>query len=154
MRVTREELGVNVRLSDPTLARNVTLPIVKAALTRLGEHKLAHALERLGAIFSVYGEWGQPIHDVGNDVRILGLPIRRPDTRQAFRMLCRHNKYVQQFGKVREADEVSRRERLWQFAIEDIEFTTGRQAGSLSAGEFRQKLEARIEPQAFRPREA
>ena len=153
VRITREELGVNVRLSDPTLARNVTLPVVKAALTKLGEHKLANALERLGAIFSVYGEWGQPIHDVGNDVRILGLPIRRPDTRQAFRMLCRHNKYVQQFGRVRDADEVSRRERLWQEAIEDMEFTTGRQAGSLSAAEFRQRLEARIEPQAFRPRE-
>jgi len=152
VRITREELGVNVRLADPTLARNVTLPIVKAALSRFGEHKLANALERLGAIFSVYGEWGQPIHDVGNDVRLLGLPIRRPDTQQAFRMLCRHNKYVQQFGRLKDADEVSRRERLWREAIEELEFETGRQAGSLSASEFREKLEARIEPQAFSAR--
>jgi nucleoside-diphosphate-sugar epimerase len=149
LRLTREELGVNVRLADPTLARNVTLPIVKAALTRFGEHRLAGALERLGAIFSVYGEWGQPIHDVGNDVRLLGLPIRRPDTQQAFRMLCRHNKYVQNFGRLKDADEVARRERLWRDVIEAMEFETGRQVGSLSAAEFRRKLEARIDTQAF-----
>jgi hypothetical protein len=141
-----------VRLADPTLARNVTLPIVKAALTRFGEHRLAGALERLGAIFSVYGEWGQPIHDVGNDVRLLGLPIRRPDTQQAFRMLCRHNKYVQNFGRVRDLGEVARRERLWREAIEAMEFETGRQAGSLSAAEFRRNLEARIDTQAFEAR--
>jgi len=152
LKITREELGVNVRLADPTLARNVTLPIVKAALTRFGEHRLAGALERLGAIFSVYGEWGQPIHDVGNDVRLLGLPIRRPDTQQAFRMLCRHNKFVQNFGRVRDLGEVARRERLWRDAIEAMEFETGRQAGSLSAAEFRRNLEARIDTQAFEAR--
>lgn len=152
VRITHEELGVNVRLSDPTLARNVTLPLVKAVLTRLGEHRLARALERLGAIFSVYGEWGQPIHDVGNDVRLLGLPIRRPDTLQSFRMLCRHNKYVQEFGKVKDPDEIARRERLWERTIDAIEFETGRQAASLSAREFRRQLEARLEPRGFRPR--
>ena len=30
------------------------------------------------AIFGGYAEWGQPVHSVGNDVRLLGLPIRRP----------------------------------------------------------------------------
>ena len=114
MRITREELGANVRLSDPTLYRNVTLPLVKAALTWLEEPKLASALEKLGTIFGAYGEWGQPIHGVGNDVRLLGLPIRRPDTEHAFRMLCRHNRYVQEFGRVRDADEMARRERVWE----------------------------------------
>ena len=76
----------------------------KAALTRLGDPKLAAALEKLGTIFGAYGEWGQPIHGVGNDVRILGLPIRRPSTAHAFRMLCRHNRYVQQYGRVKDAD--------------------------------------------------
>ena len=99
VRVTREELGANVRLSDPTLYRNVTLPLVKATLTWLKEPKLASALEKLGTIFGAYGEWGQPIHGVGNDVRLLGLPIRRPNTEHAFRMLCRHNRYVQEFGR-------------------------------------------------------
>jgi nucleoside-diphosphate-sugar epimerase len=152
MRITREELGVNVRLADPTLARNVTLPITKAALARFGETKLAGALERLGAIFSVYGEWGQPIHDVGNDVRLLGLPIRRPDTLQAFRMLCRHNKHVQDFGRMKDADEIARRERVWQQLVDEVEFETGRQAGSLSAREFRRQLESRVDLRSFKPR--
>ena len=89
-------------------------------------------LEKLGTIFGVYGEWGQPIHDVGNDVRILGLPIRRPDTGKSFRMLCRHNKYVQEFGKVRDADEIARREQVWEQAIDEIEFETGREVAALS----------------------
>ena len=152
VRVTREELGVNVRLADPTLARNVTMPVVKAVLQSLNEPKLAHALEKLGAIFGVYGEWGQPIHDVGNDVRILGLPIRRPDTLQAFRMLCRHNRYVQEFGKVRDGDEIARREELWQKALEAIEFSSGREVASLSAGEFRRLLAGEIDLKTFRPR--
>jgi len=147
--ITHEELGVNVRLADPTLTRNLTLPLVKAALRQMGETKLANVLEKLGAIFGVYGEWGQPIHDVGNDVRILGLPIRRPDTGQAFRMLCRHNKYVQEFGKVRDGDEIARRERVWEDAIEAIEFDTGRQVASLRPPEFRRLLGERVDLKTF-----
>ena len=102
-RIAEEELGVKVRMTDPTLSRNVTLPLYKALLLAVGDHKLANVVEKLGTIFGVYGEWGQPIHDVGNDVRLLGLPIRRPETAKSFRMLCRHNKYVQEFAKVRDA---------------------------------------------------
>jgi nucleoside-diphosphate-sugar epimerase len=150
--ITHEELGVNVRLADPTLTRNLTLPLVKAGLRQMGETKLANVLEKLGAIFGVYGEWGQPIHDVGNDVRILGLPIRRPDTSQAFRMLCRHNKYVQEFGKVRDPDEIARRERTWGDAIEAIEFETGRQVASLRPAEFRRLLGEKVDLRTFAPR--
>lgn len=148
--ITREELGVNVRLVDPTLFRTVTLPILKTALTRIGEPRLAGALEKLATIFGGYGEWGQPIHGVGNDVRILGLPIRRPNTLHAFRMLCRHNKFVQEFGKVRDADEIARRERLWQDAIDGIEYSTGRQVASIPAGEFRELLGGEIDLRSFR----
>ncbi len=150
--ITREELDINVRLVDPTLTRNVTLPLVKALLLAMNEPKLANVLAKLGAIFGVYGEWGQPIHDVGNDVRILGLPIRRPETAAAFRMLCRHNKYVQEFGKVRDADEVARRERVWEETIDALEFDSGRQVASLSAGEFRRLFAARVDLKSFRPR--
>ena len=77
----------NVRLADPTLYRNVTLPMVKAVLERArASRKLASALEKLGTIFGGYGEWGQPVHDVGNDVRILGPahpPARTPSTPSA-----------------------------------------------------------------------
>ena len=129
-RIAREELGVNVRLADPTLYRTLILPVVKAVLAQLDQPKLASALEKLGTIFGVYGEWGQPIHDVGNDVRILGLPLRRPDTANAFRMLCRHNKYVQEFGRVRDPDEIARREKAWEEALRAISYRTGREVAT------------------------
>lgn len=152
LRIIREELGVKVRLADPTLYRNLTMPLVKAVLERVGEPKLGAALERLSTIFGSYGEWGQPVHEVGNDVRLLGLGLRRPDTRHAFRMLCRHNRYVQRYGQVRDADEVARRERLWAGALEDIEYATGRQVGAIPAGEFRALLAEEIEIEGFEPR--
>ena len=62
------------------------------------------------------------------DVRILGLPIRRPDTLHAFRMLCRHNKYVQDFGNVRDPDEIAAREAVWDQALAAIELRTGLEA--------------------------
>jgi nucleoside-diphosphate-sugar epimerase len=150
--ITEEELGVKVRMSDPTLSRNVTLPLFKAILLAVGDQKLANVVEKLGSIFGVYGEWGQPIHDVGNDVRLLGLPIRRPETAAGFRMLCRHNKYVQEFAKVRDADEVARRERVWEEAIDEIEYETGRQVAAIGAREFRQLLADKVELASFKPR--
>jgi hypothetical protein len=90
---------------------------------------------------------------VGDDVRVLGLPGRRPDTVQVFRMLCRHNRYVQEFGGVRDADEVARRERVWARAIDDIEFATGRRAARMPAPQFRELLAQRIDLAAFQPRE-
>jgi hypothetical protein len=152
VRITQEELDVNVRIADPTLTRNLTLPVVKALLLALGEPKLANVLERLGTIFGVYGEWGQPIHDVGNDVRLLKLPIRRPDTAASFRMLCRHNKYVQEFGQVRDAGEVAERERSWERAIDEIEFETGRQVASMRPGEFRRLVSEKVDLRSFRTR--
>ncbi len=154
VRIVSEELGVSVRLADPTLYRNLTLPVVKAVLVRVGEPKLANALERLSTIFGGYGEWGQPVHEVGNDVRILGLPIRRPDTRQAFRMLCRHNRFVQEFGGVRDPDEVARREKTWADALRSLELGTGRQAGAIPAREFQELLSAEIDLRTFERRAA
>jgi hypothetical protein len=153
-RVIRDELEIDVRITDPTLTRTVTLPLAKALLEALGEHKVAQAFERLGALFGPYIEWGQLIHDVGDDVKVLALPARRPDTVRAFRMLCRHSRFVQEFGTVRDPDEVARRERLWERAIDEIEFGTGRPAASLPAREFRLLLEGRINLAGFRKRRA
>jgi len=152
LRICREELGVRVRLADPTIYRNLTLPLVRATLVRMGEPRLARALEKLGMVFGGYSEWGQPVHRVGNDVRLLGLPIRRPDTGQAFRMLCRHNRYVQEYARVREAREIARRERIWEQALTDIELSTGREAGALQPREFRSQIEERIDLATFRAR--
>ena len=151
VRIAREELGVRVRLADPTLHRNVTLPVATEILVRLGEPRLANALEKLGTIFAGYNEWGQTIHEIGNDVRILGLDIQRPNTRYVFRMLCRHNRHVQQYGRIKDPDEVSRRERVWTDAIDDIEEKTGRTVGSLRAKEFRREIEARVDLAEMRP---
>ena len=148
-RIAREELGVNVRLADPTLYRTLFLPVVKAILAQLDQPKLANALEKLGTIFGVYGEWGQPIHDVGNDVRILGLPLRRPDTANAFRMLCRHNKYVQEFARVRDQGEIARREKAWSEALLAISYRTGREVATIEAQEFLKLLSAEIDPRTF-----
>jgi len=152
VRISGEELGVHVRLADPVLTRTLTLPLAKALLRAMNEPKLANVLERLGSIFGVYSEWGQPVHDVGNDVRILRLPARRPDTAAAFRMLCRHNKYVQEFGKVRSAEEIARRERIWEEAVDEIEFDAGRATASLDPKEFERLLAARIDLRTFQPR--
>jgi len=151
-RIAEEELDVKVRMSDPTLSRNLTLPLYKAVLLAVGDQKLANVVEKLGSIFGVYGEWGQPIHDVGNDVRLLGLPIRRPETAKSFRMLCRHNKYVQQFAKVRDADEIARRERIWEEAIDAIEYETGREVAAIPPREFRQLFAEKVEVASFKPR--
>jgi hypothetical protein len=67
-------------------------------------------------------------------------------------MLCRHNKHVQDFGRMKDADEIARRERVWQQLVDEVEFETGRQAGSLSAREFRRQLESRVDLRSFKPR--
>jgi hypothetical protein len=154
VRVCREELEVSVRLADPTLHRNVTMPVLTAVLEKLGEPRLASALERLAAIFGGYGEWGQPVHDVGNDVRVLGLPIRRPNTEHAFRMLCRHNKLVQDFGRQRDPDEIARRERVWTEAVDRLEQRTGHEIGAICADHFREMLAEEVDLGAFRLRAA
>ena len=152
IKVEKEELGVDVRLTDPTLFRNITLPLITMILKKANEPRLANALEKLGTIFGGYGEWGQPIHDVGNDVRILGLPLRRPSTKDAFRMLCRHNKYVQDFGKVRDLDEIARREALWASTIDSVELRTGRQVAQIEPDEFRRLMGQEIDLKTFKKR--
>jgi hypothetical protein len=69
-------------------------------------------------------------------------------------MLCRHNKYVQEFGRVRDPDEVARREQVWTEALEAIEFDSGRQVAALEAGEFRRLIASRVDLRTFRMRRA
>jgi nucleoside-diphosphate-sugar epimerase len=149
-RVIQEELGVRVHLLDPTLSRKGLALCVKPLLEALGETRLADCVDRLAGVFGGYTEWGQPIYGVGNDVRILALPVLRPDTLAAFRMLCRHNAYVQEFGRVKDPDEVARREQLWEQALDSIEQETGCAPATLSALEFRRQLQQRIDLPRFR----
>ena len=151
-RIVREEVGLGVRMADPTVARLVLRPLRRALLVALGQGRVARSFEKLGAVFSVYTEWGQAVHAVGEDVRVLGLPSRRPDVHRAFRMLCRHNRYVLEFGTVRGEREVARREAVWQRVVDEIEFRAGRPAASLSPPEFRQMLEEHVHLPGFRSR--
>ena len=92
---------------------------------------------------------GQPVHQVGNDVELLGLPLPRPNTELAFRMLCRHNKHVQDFGQVRDVLELSRREKLWTEFIDEIEAETGEPAASLHSKEFFRRFCAAFDRDTF-----
>lgn len=154
MRILHEELGVKVRRADPTLYRNVTLPVVRTILHAINEKRLADGLERLGTIFGGYSEWGQLVHRVGNDVRVLGLPLRRPNTEHAFRMLCRHNLYVQNFGRVRDADEIARREAVWETICNTLEQKTGHEVGAIPAYDFPRLVAEEIALDTFHPRQA
>ncbi|MBI3929898.1 MAG: SDR family oxidoreductase [Armatimonadetes bacterium] len=152
-RVMREELKVRVKLAEPTIHRNVQLPMLTKVLKSMHQDKLAGALQKLGTIFGGYAEWGQPVHRVGNDVDILGLPDHRPNTEHAFRMLCRHNKYVQQFGKVRDPEEISRRERIWSEFVTDVETRLEGPVGGMDPEHFRQALFSAIDLEKFEFRE-
>ncbi len=147
--ICARELGVHVRLAEPTLHRNLTLPIVTTMLKLSNQEKLSQALYKLGTIFGGYSEWGQPVHEVGNDVDLLGLSTDRPDTRAAFIMLCRHNRYVQEFGAIRDAGEVARRERVWEDLLSRIELDTGWTADALSPRAFEAALSRHLDLQHF-----
>jgi hypothetical protein len=67
-------------------------------------------------------------------------------------MLCRHNKYVQEFGRVRDPDEIARRERTWEETIDQVEYESGRQVTSMAAKEFRRLLSQRIDLRSFQSR--
>jgi len=148
-RIAREEIEVDVKLTEPTLHRNVTMPVLTKVLSSLDQPRLADALKRLGSIFGSYSEWGQPVHEVGNDHEVLGLPLPRPNTEYVFRMLCRHNRYVQEFGKIKDLDEISRREKVWLELVGSIEQRTGKPAGAMTAGAFRKLITAELDLETF-----
>ena len=147
--IVQEELGVKVKLAEPTLHRTVTLPIVTKVLKTAKQDKIAHALDKLGTIFAGYSEWGQPIHQVGNDVRVLGLSTPRPNTEHVFRLLCRHNRFVQEFGKVRDLDEISRREKAWWDFMLGLEDETGMPVGAIPADKFHTMMADRLDTKTF-----
>jgi hypothetical protein len=60
---------------------------------------------------------------------------------------------VQEFGKVRDLDEIARREHLWEETLKEIENKTGRQVASIPPDEFRRFLSQRLELKGFKERE-
>ncbi|MBS2036497.1 SDR family oxidoreductase [bacterium] len=149
MKVIRRELRVSVRLSEPNLNRKLHTPLMTTVLTGLKQKKVAHALGKLGSIFSGYSEWGQPVHQVGNDHDLLRLPLPRPNTEHAFCMLCRHNKHVQDFGSIKDPLELSRREKLWLEFIAEIESETGQPAALMHSKEFFRRFTEAFDRDSF-----
>ncbi len=60
------------------------------------------------------------VREFWNDVRVLGLTLRRPNTYYAFRMLCRHNMLVQDFGRVKDAGEPIVQLRIQPVTLETV----------------------------------
>lgn len=149
--ILKEELRVKIKLSEPTWHRNVNLPLLAGVLEKLKQPRLARAINKLDSIFGGYSERGQPVHEVGNDVAVLGMPDQRPVTEEVFRMLCRHNKFVQQFGQVRDLDEISRREKDWLDFIEELENTHDQTVGSLSPKKFHYALKKHFNLETMEP---
>ena len=73
---------------------------------------------------------------------------------QVFRMICRYNRYVLRFGRIKDDGEIARRERLWEEAVGGLEFELGRPPAALGPEEFARELEARLDLVRFRPRPA
>ena len=80
---------------------------------------------------------------------MLGLSSKRPNTRYAFRMLCRHNRYVQNFGQIRDLDWISCREKVWWDFCMALEEETGGPVGAMSAEEFQQAVEEKLDVETF-----
>src|SRR5207249_3710478 len=77
-----------------------------------------------------------------NDVAILCLPAARPIAADALRMLCRHNQWVQDFGRIRDLNDIARRERVWAGLVEQIERRAARPAARIASDQFHAMLAA------------
>ncbi|MFO1433515.1 MAG: SDR family oxidoreductase [Candidatus Competibacteraceae bacterium] len=143
--IFKEELGLSIHYVEPTLFRTLLLPVFVGALNLFKRNKQANALGKLATLFGGYAEWDQPIHEVGKDLEVLKMQGPRPDMEYAFRMLCRHNLYIQHFGQVRDSKEISRREKQWKQFIDDLEKRTGRRVGDISAEEFHKEAAAHLD---------
>ena len=68
-------------------------------------------------------------------------------------MLCRHNRFVQGFGKVKDADEIARRERLWSDFVDELEGETGEPCATMPAEELQRRLRQRFDLETFTRRD-
>ncbi len=147
--ILAEELEIDVKLAEPAFHRLVRRPILGWMLRKMQQGSLARALDKLSEVFGNYSEWNQPRHQVGNDERLLGLPSDRPDGEQVFRMVCRHNKYVQQFGRIRSPQAIASREHTWRRLLAAIEKDLQCPAVEVPSAAFRHEVEVRLDQERF-----
>lgn len=129
-------------ISNPVTHRKIIRPLLEMFLRLLGQPKFADTTERLFQIFCVYSEWGQPIHDMGNDVRLLGMSPNRPDLVPVLRLMLRHNQFVQDFGRIRDPIEITKREKVWAEFVEKLENRTGVPVATMSAKHWKVEQQA------------
>eukprot|EP00906_Rhabdomonas_costata_P039391 RCo055702 len=139
-KIFHEEVGIKLTFSNPVIHRYIRRPILKVLFKAIGQPKLYRKLEQLFEIFGSYSQWGQPVHELGNDVRVLGLSEERPNLVDLTRVLVRHNQIVQDWGKLRNPAEIGRREKIWKEFIADLEARTGQHVGRMPPAEFKQEL--------------
>lgn len=134
-----KEIGIWVAYVNPVVHRYIRKPFLKLLFMAIGQPQLFPRLELLFNIFGGYSEWGQPNHELGNDVRLLGLSPQRPDLSKVMLILARHNKQVQGWGQVRDRDEIARREKLWKDFIMEIN-SSGKECTDLDRAEFQKRV--------------
>ena len=151
VRITREELGVNVRMADPTLTRNLTLPVVKAVLLAMGETKLANVLEKLAPSSGCTGSGGSRSTTWGTTCGSSGCPSAAGHQRRVPHAVpAQRLRPGVRPGARRGRDRPTRA--AVGGSIEGIEFDSGRQVASMRASEFRRLLSQRLELRSFQPR--
>jgi nucleoside-diphosphate-sugar epimerase len=134
--IYKEEIGIHIAYVNPVIHRVVRRPILGAMFKLIGLGKLYKRLEVLFNIFGGYCEWGQPDHELGNDVRLLGLTEKRPNVEQVLRLMCRHNMHVQQWGQIRDRDEIARREKIWKKFCAEYVKKAGKEMNDIPPAEF------------------
>ena len=60
----------------------------------------------------------------------------RPSSEEGFRMLCRHNKLVLDYGKIRDPMRVAKRERLWLKFLQSVQEGSGKRPGTIESKQF------------------
>jgi hypothetical protein len=103
-------------------------------------------------VFLGYAETPPANYEVGNDERLLGLSPPEQATVDAVRLLCRHNRYVLDYGRVRGLAEIVRREQVWTDVIRAIERDEGVAAARLSPQSFDRLVSSYLETTTFQPK--
>lgn len=140
MTIFKDDMGLTIRLVNPVFHRLFSRPVLRLMCKLVGMQATFARLEGLFNIFASYAEWGQPVHELGNDVRFLNLPLPRPDMTNLACILTRHNHHVQQWGKIRDKVEVMERERKWAAFLADVERRLEVHPGVLSPQKFEEEL--------------
>jgi len=151
--IGQRETGISVWRVEPSIFRNIMLPIFKL-MTRMKNFsrtiRLLHNVNKMKSMYANYCELGQIVFEINNDQRVLGLPKYNVKIEKILTMIYRHNRYVQLWNGNTDLAETMRRERVWANVIAQIEKETGSDAAVLSPEEFARRLICYVDLHSFR----